>query len=99
MTLLDWGSAEAAAVPHHDLIQLLKTQTTEGQPRGEEFRAFLGGYGISPAEFERIRPELLALLMLRAFDKLRWALDHGVEPLAGYVEHARAAAARCLGRV
>jgi aminoglycoside phosphotransferase (APT) family kinase protein len=97
VTLLDWGSAEAAVVPHHDLIQLLKTSMSEGDPDVEEFRAFLGGYGISAAELERMMPELEALLLLRAFDKLRWAIDWKVE-LDGYVEHAREAADRCLRR-
>ncbi|HEX8286208.1 MAG TPA: aminoglycoside phosphotransferase family protein [Pyrinomonadaceae bacterium] len=98
VTLLDWGSAEAAAVPHHDLIQLLKTGMTEGDPSGVEFRAFLDGYGISPAELERMMPELEALLTLRAFDKLRWALDWSVDDLGDYVGHARAAARRLLRR-
>jgi aminoglycoside phosphotransferase (APT) family kinase protein len=95
VTLLDWGSAEAAAVPHHDLIQLLKMSMSEGDPGGGEFGAFLDGYGISPKELERMTPELEALLTLRAFDKLRWALAHG-EPLDEYVRHAREAAGRCL---
>ena len=96
VTLLDWGSAEAAAVPHHDLIQILKESMTEGDPGADDFRAFLDGHGISPAELERMMPELEALLTLRAFDKLRWALDRRVEDLGDYVEHARAAARRCL---
>jgi aminoglycoside phosphotransferase (APT) family kinase protein len=99
VTLLDWGSAEAAAVPHHDLIQLIKMSMSEGDPDAEDFRAFLGGYGISPAELERMMPELESLLTLRAFDKLRWALDRRVEDLGDYVEHARAAARRCLAGV
>ena len=98
VTLLDWGSAEAAAVPHHDLIQLLKEGMTEGEPDGGEFRAFLGGYGISAAELERMMPELEALLLLRAFDKLRWALDQRDVPPGGYVSHASEAARRCLRR-
>ncbi|HEX6185137.1 MAG TPA: aminoglycoside phosphotransferase family protein [Pyrinomonadaceae bacterium] len=98
VTLLDWGSAEAAAVPHHDLIQLLKMSMKEDDPDGEEFRSFLDGYGIGTDELERMMPELEALLLLRAFDKLRWALEWKAEPLAGYVGHAREAAQRCLRR-
>lgn len=97
VTLLDWGSAEAAAVPHHDLIELMMMSMTEGDPGGAEFGAFLDGYGISPGELGRMMPELEALLTLRAFDKLRWALDRRVEDLGDYVTHARAAARRCLG--
>jgi aminoglycoside phosphotransferase (APT) family kinase protein len=97
VSLLDWGCAEAAVVPHHELIELLKMQMLEGDPDGEQLGAFLEGYGISPAEFARMTPELESLLTLRAFDKLRWALDRNVEELEGYVSHAREALGRCLG--
>jgi aminoglycoside phosphotransferase (APT) family kinase protein len=98
VNLLDWGSAEAGIVPHHDLIQMLKMNMLEGDPNGEEIRAFLDGYGISPPELERMMPELESLLVLRAFDKLRWAIDRNVEELDGFVSHAREAASRCLPR-
>ena len=99
VSLLDWGSAEAAIVPHHDLIQMLKMNMLEGVPGGEEIQAFLAGYGISPAELERMMPELESLLVLRAFDKLRWAIDWNVEELDGFVSHAREAVSRCLTRI
>lgn len=99
VSMLDWGSAEAAIVPHHDLIQMLKMNMLEGVPSGEEIRAFLAGYGISPAELERMMPELENLLILRAFDKLRWAIDWNVEELDEFVSHAREAVSRCLTRI
>jgi aminoglycoside phosphotransferase (APT) family kinase protein len=99
VSLLDWGSAEAAIVPHHDLIQMLKMNMLEGVPGGEEIRAFLAGYGISPAALERMMPELESLLVLRSFDKLRWAIDWKVGELDGYVSHARDAVSRCLTRI
>ena len=98
VNLLDWGSAEAGIVPHHDLIQMLKMNMLEGDPDSEEIRAFLDGYGISPAELERMMPELESLLVLRAFDKLRWAIDWNVEGLDRYVRHAREALSRCPPR-
>jgi aminoglycoside phosphotransferase (APT) family kinase protein len=94
VNLLDWGSAEAAIVPHHDLIQMLKMNMLEGDPDGEEIRAFLDGYGISPTELERMMPELESLLVLRAFDKLRWAIDWNVEELDSFVSHAQEAVSR-----
>jgi aminoglycoside phosphotransferase (APT) family kinase protein len=98
VNLLDWGSAEAGIVPHHDLIQILKMNMLEGDPDGEEIRAFLDGYGISPAELERMMPELESLLVLRAFDKLRWAIDWNIEELDRFVSHARETVSRCLPR-
>jgi aminoglycoside phosphotransferase (APT) family kinase protein len=98
VTLLDWGSAEASLVPHHDLIQLLKMNMLEGDPDDEALRAFLDGYGISTAAYERLAWELETLLVLRAFDKLRWALDWKAEELDGFVSHAREAVGRYLSR-
>jgi aminoglycoside phosphotransferase (APT) family kinase protein len=98
VNLLDWGSAEAGIVPHHDLIQMLKMNMLEGDPDGGEIRAFLDGYGISATELERMMPELEGLLVLRAFDKLRWAIDWNVGELDRYVSHAREAVSRCLPR-
>jgi len=94
--LLDWGSAEASIVPHHDLIQLLKMNMLEGDPDDEQILAFLDGYGISRGAYERMMPVLESLLVLRAFDKLRWALEWNVEGLEGFVSHAREALSRCL---
>ena len=96
VNLIDWGSAEASIVPHHDLIEMLKMNMLENAPDHKEIRAFLDGYGISPIEFERMMPELEGLLLLRAFDKLRWAIDWKVEDLAKFVNHAKSAVERCL---
>lgn len=98
VNLLDWGSAEGSLVPHHDLIQLLKMNMLENDPHDEDVKAFLGGYGIAQAEFEQMLPELERLLLLRAFDKLRWAIDWNEKELKGFIKHARDAVKRCLRR-
>ena len=96
VTLLDWGSAEASIVPHHDLIQLLKINMLENDPDAGEIQSFLEGYGISQSEFAEMLPTLESLLLLRAFDKLRWAIDCGLEALESYIIHARRAVERKL---
>lgn len=87
--LIDWGSAEASIVPHHELIELLNMNLLENNPNDLQFMAFLDGYGISDKEFKEMTPDLKALSILRAFDKLRWALDHKIENLDEYVSEAR----------
>jgi aminoglycoside phosphotransferase (APT) family kinase protein len=87
--LIDWGSAEASIVPHHELIQLLKMNLLENDPNDLQLAAFLDGYGISDEEFKEMTPDLEALSILRAFDKLRWALDRKIESLDEYVSQAR----------
>jgi aminoglycoside phosphotransferase (APT) family kinase protein len=94
--LIDWGSAEASIVPHHDLIQMLKMNMLENDPDEGEIQSFLDGYGISPFELAQMLPTLESLLLLRAFDKLRWALDRGIDGLESYIIHAQQAVERKL---
>jgi DNA-binding IclR family transcriptional regulator len=83
-------------VPHLDLIQLLKMHMLENDPTVVELQEFCAGYGLTQAEFARLLPELESMLLLRAFDKLRWALEWNRQALDGFVAHARQAVARCL---
>jgi aminoglycoside phosphotransferase (APT) family kinase protein len=94
--LLDWGSAEAGIVPQLDLIQLLKMNMLENDPTVAELQEFVAGYGLAQVEFARLMPELESMLLLRAFDKLRWALDWNRPALDSFVAHARQAVIRCL---
>ena len=94
--LIDWGSAEAGIVPHHDLIQLLKVQMQENDPDKSDFSAFLKGYVISKNEYEEMLPDLKSLSLLRAFDKLRWAIDWKIAELEDYVSLAKTTVERYL---
>lgn len=83
--LLDWGSAEVSVVPHGDIIQLMQCQILGEGPNIDEFKAFLDGYGLS----EKDLTDLKHLLLLRAFDKLRWAIDRSpnlIEPFAAFAK-------------
>ncbi len=99
ITLLDWGSARADIVPHADLIQLLRMQLLENEPAAASLRAFLAGYGLTPAEFARMRPELDGLLLLRACDTLRWAIERRPERSADLAAQAKLIVAHTLRRV
>lgn len=94
--LIDWGSAEASIVPHHDLIQLMKVQMEENDPDETDFAAFLEGCGICEDKYEEMLPDLKSLLLLRAFDKLRWALDWKIAELKNYVSLAKTTVERYL---
>jgi tRNA A-37 threonylcarbamoyl transferase component Bud32 len=71
VVLLDWGSSEVSVVPHGDIIEMIKCQILGGGPSVEEFKAFLDGYGVMEKDLADMRP----LLLLGAFDKLRWVID------------------------
>lgn len=96
ITLIDWGAAEASVVPHHELIELYRMNMREGDPDNAQIQAFLDGYGISPAEFKRMRPELETLLVLRAFDELRWAIECNPNQVEYFVSNARFCASYLL---
>jgi aminoglycoside phosphotransferase (APT) family kinase protein len=97
--LLDWGSAQVHIVPHWDLVQLLTTQLLHDTPTPQELRAFLEGYGLSQRQFTELYADLSTLLVLRAFDKLRWALERQPQSIHGYVVYARKAVQHKLQQV
>lgn len=85
IVLLDWGSAEVTVVPHGDIITVMQSQIQGGGPSMEEFEAFLDGYGISEQDLADTRH----LLLLRAFDKLRWAMDRSPDLIESYAAYAK----------
>lgn len=84
--LLDWN-AEVSVVPHGTVIQLMHYQILglEEGPNIEEFKAFLDGYGISVKDLADMRH----LLLLRAFDNLRWAIDRSPDLIEPYTAFAK----------
>lgn len=89
VNLLDWGSAEAHIVPHFDFVHILGCHEESGDPDEAELRAFFEGYGISQAARERLEPELYSLMLLKAIDKLRWALDQNPSKVPEFTERVR----------
>ena len=87
--LLDWGSAEVHITPHWEIIQMLDAQTAMNTPDDLSLQAFLDGYGLAPAEFTLLQPVLATLRLLRAFDKLRWALDCSPAQISSFAARAK----------
>ena len=83
--LLDWGNAEVRAVPHGDIIWVMQSQILDGAPNIEEFKAFLDGHGISVEDLAEMRH----LLLLKAFDNLRWAIDRSPDLIESYAAFAK----------
>ncbi len=94
--LIDWGSAEASIVPHHDLIQLLKVNMQENDPDNSDIEVFLEDYGIGENQYEKLLPDLKSLSLLRSFDKLRWAIDQQIPELNEYILTAKETVKRFL---
>lgn len=87
LVLIDWGNAEVGVIPQGTVMQLMHYQLLELEeaPAQEELEAFLDGYGIRLSDL----PKLKHLLLLKAFDNLRWAMDHRpdlVEPYSAYAK-------------
>jgi aminoglycoside phosphotransferase (APT) family kinase protein len=98
VTLLDWGSAEVNIVPHWDIIQILKCHLELKNPNESHIRDFLDGYGISPKGFKDLKHDLNTMLILRAFDKLRWAIARNPIVIPEFANYAKMLLARYLFR-
>lgn len=81
--LFDWGSAEAQIVPHHDFGEILKSSL---KSNSLEFKAFLQGYGMSERDYEHIEDDVYTFMLLRAIDKLRWAIGTNRSDIASFVK-------------
>jgi len=78
--IIDWGSAQAHVVPHHDLAVIMEESLSE---KDEKYSALLSGYGTIRQDYEDIKEEIRVLQLLDAFDKLRWAMDNA----PNWIEH------------
>ncbi|PWW02830.1 phosphotransferase family enzyme [Paenibacillus cellulosilyticus] len=87
VTLIDWGNAAVNAVPHWNLIHLMQHQWIENGLNNEEFKAFIDGYGIREEELVISRQ----LLLLKAFDNLRWAIDKRPDLIDTFAAYAKQA--------
>ncbi|MGC5775056.1 phosphotransferase family protein [Paenibacillus pabuli] len=85
LILLDWGSAEVTVVPYGDVIHLMRCQLRGEGPDTEELKAFSDGYGMSEEELDLARH----VLLLKAFDTLRWAIDKRPEQVNDYAGSAK----------
>lgn len=89
VNLLDWGSAEVHIIPHYDFIHVLRCQMEQGKPSSKELSEFIKGYGMSKKGFEFLKPELIKLMLLISFDKLRWAIDRNPIKIKEFSKRAR----------
>lgn len=84
--VIDWGEAHAHVVPHYD-IGVIQQVSLHDDSRG--FAAMLDGYGLDRSAYESVRPEILALRLLIATDKVRWARERRPDRLAEKVQVLR----------
>lgn len=84
ITLLDWGNAEVTVTPYGDIIQLMQCQLRGEGPDNEELKAFLEGYGTSVQVQEHELNQARYVLLLKAFDTLRWAIDRSPDQIDFY---------------
>ncbi|REE88909.1 phosphotransferase family enzyme [Paenibacillus taihuensis] len=87
VSVIDWGNAEVDVVPHATIAQVLMYHMLGivESPNEDEFNAFLDGYGLSEEDLVTTRQ----LLLLRAFDNLRWAIDRCPERIESFASIAK----------
>ncbi|MFB5188992.1 phosphotransferase [Alicyclobacillus fastidiosus] len=94
--LLDWGSAEVTLAPFWDIIQVLKCHITQDNPTHEEYLAFIEGLGMSQDCYREHEPLINSLLLLRAIDKLRWAIARSPSDVPDFSAYAKTVLQRVL---
>lgn len=94
--LLDWGSAAVTLSPFGDIIDVLKCHITEDNPNREEYLAFIEGLGMSQDWYTQHDTLIDTLLLLRAFDKLRWAIDRSPSRIPDFSVYAQTVLQRVL---
>ena len=87
--LIDWGCALVNVVPYYDLMLLLRGKMDGNSPSYDEIQAFLNGYGISKSDFEEMKPDLYSIMLLEAFDKLRWSMDRSTSNIEAFAKYAK----------
>ncbi len=88
--LLDWGSAVAHIVPHYDISQIIRDRVECGLPDAAQIAAFFEGYGIPLTEYDRLYRQSAILLLMRRFNKARWAVQSRHPDAHTFAAHARA---------
>lgn len=94
--LIDWGSVRTGPTPYLDLVNLLRNQDEQDNPRKAEIDAFITGYGLGPQE-TIARAHLTRLL--QSFDVLRWAIDNAPDRVPSQVALAQRLCREALPRL
>jgi len=99
--LYDFGAAFVTIKFYYDMITLLKSQIMinipeilesdiHGVASDKQFEEFLNGYGVSLGEYKnKHEVKTHAVLLLDAFDKLRWAVDKSPISVKGLTIYAK----------
>jgi aminoglycoside phosphotransferase len=84
--VIDWGSAQAHVIPHHDLGVITEESLSD---TSKEFTSLLNGYGMSVIDYQEIKDEIHALQLLETIDKLRWARDKAPQRIDYFMQRLR----------
>lgn len=94
--LIDWGSVRTGPTPYLDLVNLLRNQDEQDNPRRAEIYAFVAGFGLDPhAAHDWARLTRL----LQSFDVLRWAIDKAPDRVPSQVVLAQRLCREALPRL
>jgi thiamine kinase-like enzyme len=76
ISLIDYGCSMAHIVPYYDFSYILGENIKGRDPNNEMIQSFINGYGISLHEFTKMKNDILAVMLFKTFDKLRWLIDN-----------------------
>ena len=84
-TLIDWGSAASHVAPYYDMVECISRHGADSR----EIAAFCKGYGLTDADYLHVKPELKELMVLRAIDLVRYAMDRAPQETPEKIEDCR----------
>jgi aminoglycoside phosphotransferase (APT) family kinase protein len=96
VTLLDYGCAVAHAVPFFDLSYIFGETVKGREPSDSMIQSFIDGYGITRGELNSMKKDIYSVMLLNAFDKVRWAFDHHDTEIEYYASYANKVLAKTL---
>ena len=75
ISLIDYGCSIVHIVPYYDFSYILGENVKGRDPNNEMIQNFINGYGIPLHEFEKMKKDIFDIMLFKAFDKLRSAID------------------------
>jgi aminoglycoside phosphotransferase (APT) family kinase protein len=87
LALIDWGCATLGPVPHEDLCEIVRKHQLQDEATAATVASFVEGYGEAATRAMAISP---AVMQVKAFDLVRWALARCPTRLEELVTRAKA---------
>ncbi|NLV33985.1 MAG: hypothetical protein GXY21_05545 [Clostridiaceae bacterium] len=95
--LIDYGCAVAHAVPFYDFTYIFGETVKGREPSDSMTQCYIDGYGITRGELNSMKKDIYSVMLLSAFNKVRWAFNHHDAEIKYYSSFANKVLTKTLG--